>query len=159
MALYEFNHPGTNFDLVLSDLPVVVMPGTVSAAKASLGNLAVILKKPYRAMTLLLWLVWFFVNFGFTIFNVYLPTFLQARNVSLETSYRDMVLYTLIGIPASVIATALSRIVPKYVAAISTFLCGVSLVLFTVSKSHAMVVISSCIVNLLGVIMVCIFFL
>lgn len=91
--------------------------------------------------TVILWLVWAFVNVGYNIFNGYLPSFLASAGntpLSIADSYRNYVIISLVAVPGSVIGMFLTdmKIGRKGTMALATLLTGSSTFLFTVFNSN-----------------------
>lgn len=111
--------------------------------------------------TVLIWCIWTLVSFGYTMFNVFLPKYLESLgddedDKSIDLSMRDVlydyVVYSLCGVPGSLagawlIETSLGRIGTM---SIATFGTALAVFLFSVVKSHFSEVISSTIVSFLA---------
>jgi len=74
----------------------------------AMRRLEPLLAPKYRLSTILIWIIWALVAFAYTAFNVFYPKFLQehgqAGNESLKQVYQDMVVYSLAGVPGSVVS-------------------------------------------------------
>jgi hypothetical protein len=78
--------------------------------RAWLSRFAMVLEPEWRRTTLLVWVTWWGIMLGFTMFNVYLPKLLETRRVetfaktsSLERSLWDVVIFTIGGCPGAVV--------------------------------------------------------
>ncbi|CAI2164325.1 3850_t:CDS:2 [Funneliformis geosporum] len=117
--------------------------------------------KKWITTTVLVWGIWALVSFSYTMFNVFLPKYLESlglNNGEKENSslmhdvLKDYVIYSLCGVPGSLagswlIETFLGRIGTMSVA---TFGTALSVFLFSAVKSHSGEVISSAMVNFLA---------
>ncbi|KDN52949.1 MFS general substrate transporter [Tilletiaria anomala UBC 951] len=125
----------------------------------------------WRRTTILVWAIWTLVSLAFTIFNVFLPKFLEARlgaggrgnggtpNAapgsdgglqSRKDVMQDYLLYALASVPGSLlgawmIETRLGRIGSM---ALSTACTGVSIAIFTVVRSRGGIVLSSMLISI-----------
>lgn len=115
--------------------------------------------KEYRFSTILIWSIWIFVNLGYTMFNVFLPKYMELtnnkeNNKEKHEMYSSYFLYSLCGIPGSIIGsymveTKLGRKGAMFIATIGVSIC---LFLFTYQKSSIMMLIFSGLVNFLATI-------
>ncbi|GAA5828757.1 hypothetical protein JCM3770_004695, partial [Rhodotorula araucariae] len=118
----------------------------------------------WRRTTLLVWTVWTLASAGYTIFNVFLPKFLESKLASegspsaeatQEETLRDYVLYTLSGLPGSLLGaylveTSLGR---ARTLAVATLATSAATFVFVFVHSRAGVVLSSMVVSLAATLM------
>ncbi|RIA90268.1 major facilitator superfamily domain-containing protein [Glomus cerebriforme] len=107
--------------------------------------------------TVLVWCIWTLVSFAYTMFNVFLPKYLESlgygRTDSLmQDVLKDYVVYSLCGVPGSLAAawlieTYLGRIGTM---SIATFGTALAVFLFSAVKSHFNEVVSSAMVSFLA---------
>ncbi|BGP19080.1 hypothetical protein JCM10213v2_007167 [Rhodosporidiobolus nylandii] len=113
-----------------------------------------------RRTTALVWAVWGLASAGYTIFNVFLPKFLETKlssspDASAEQTLRDYVLYTVAGLPGSLLGawlveTSWGR---AKTLAFSTLATSAATFVFVFVESAAGVVLSSMAVSLAGTLM------
>ncbi|KAG6826278.1 hypothetical protein H0H92_000459 [Tricholoma furcatifolium] len=104
-------------------------------------------------------LCWGFIGLAYPLFNGFLPLYLKQRfastDSSIDTTYRNYAIISIMGIPGSIIACFVvdrtrgsqakwSAGGRKFTMAVSTALTGIFLFLFTTSKSDAAVLGWSC---------------
>ncbi|GAA5866253.1 hypothetical protein JCM1840_004056 [Sporobolomyces johnsonii] len=121
-----------------------------------------LLDEDWRRTTLLIWAVWTLASAGFTIFNVFLPKFLEAKltNGGSDTdsraqTLRDYVLYTISGLPgallgAYLVETSWGR---TKTLAFSTLATALGTCAFVFVEGQAGVVASSMLVSLAATLM------
>jgi len=109
--------------------------------------------------TILVWCIWTLVSFAYTMFNVFLPKYLESLGLSngdsdtlMQDVLKDYVVYSLCGVPGSLagawlIETFLGRIGSMSTA---TFGTALSVFLFSAVKSHSSEIISSAMVSFLA---------
>ncbi|PKK64041.1 MFS general substrate transporter [Rhizophagus irregularis] len=109
--------------------------------------------------TILVWCIWTLVSFAYTMFNVFLPKYLESLGLDngesdslMQDVLKDYVVYSLCGVPGSLAAawlieTVLGRIGTM---SIATFGTALSVFLFSVVKSHSSEIISSAMVSFLA---------
>jgi hypothetical protein len=120
--------------------------------------------RKWLATTILVWCIWTLVSFAYTMFNVFLPKYLESLGLSdrgkekdnndslMRDVLKDYVIYSLCGVPGSLagawlIETFLGRIGSMSVASFGTAL---AVFLFSAVKSHYSEVISSAMVSFLA---------
>ncbi|RCH93324.1 hypothetical protein CU097_013048 [Rhizopus azygosporus] len=111
----------------------------------------------WRKTTLLIWLIWTFTSVAYTMFNVFLPKFLETvqseeAKPTLAEVYWDYLIYSLAGMPGSVIASYLveTSFGRKGTMAISAIGSSLSLLVFSVFKARLIMVLSSSSVSFLA---------
>ncbi|KAI8983735.1 major facilitator superfamily domain-containing protein [Pilobolus umbonatus] len=119
---------------------------------------SMLLSVKWRKTVVLVWGIWTFTSMGYTMFNVFLPKYLQVIGLednvvqSTEQVYWDYMIYSLSGVPGSIVAaymieTRLGRIGTM---ALSAFGSSLSIFLFSLIHSRLMMVISSSFLSLLA---------
>jgi hypothetical protein len=118
--------------------------------------------KKWIDTTILVWCIWTMVSFSYTMFNVFLPKYLESLGLSkggsdidgslMREVLKDYVVYSLCGVPGSLVGawlieTFLGRIGTM---SIATFGTALSVFLFSAVKSHFSEVTSSAMVNFLA---------
>ncbi|TNY22866.1 major facilitator superfamily domain-containing protein [Rhodotorula diobovata] len=138
--------------------------GWRSGAEEYVGALEDLLEPKWRHTTLLVWAIWTLASAGYTIFNVFLPKFLEAKlahegsasaEATQEETLRDYVLYTVSGLPGSLLGaylveTSLGR---AKTLAYSTLATSAATFVFVFVTSRAGVVLSSMVVSLAATLM------
>ncbi|RCH83774.1 hypothetical protein CU098_006068 [Rhizopus stolonifer] len=117
-----------------------------------------LLSPQWRRTTLLIWAIWTITSVAYTMFNVFLPKFLETLGFegeampSREQVYWDYMIYSLAGVPGSVIASWLieTRLGRKGTMAVSAFGSSLSLFIFSIINSRFTMVISSSTVSFLA---------
>ncbi|KAI8080196.1 major facilitator superfamily domain-containing protein [Gilbertella persicaria] len=117
-----------------------------------------LLSPQWRRTTLLIWAIWTITSVAYTMFNVFLPKFLETLGFegeampSREQVYWDYMIYSLAGVPGSVIASWLieTRLGRKGTMAVSAFGSSLSLFIFSIISSRFTMVISSSAVSFLA---------
>ncbi|KAL1922520.1 uncharacterized protein VTP21DRAFT_10059 [Calcarisporiella thermophila] len=106
--------------------------------------------------TLLVFAIWILISLGYTMFNVFLPKYLEKLGFgeppSPDQVYRDYLIYSLAGVPGSIfgswlIETPLGR---KGTMALSSFGSAFGLFLFSTVQSRGTMVFSSAMVSFLA---------
>ena len=139
-----------------------VLDRVQSSMSDFLERYTVLFEPHWRKTTFLVWAIWTLVSLAFTIFNVFLPKFLEARlghgapAVSEPGGYEgrravmvDYLLYALASVPGSLlgawmIETRLGRIGSM---ALSTGCTALSILAFTAVTSRVGVVLSSMLIS------------
>ncbi|KAI8139532.1 major facilitator superfamily domain-containing protein [Fennellomyces sp. T-0311] len=111
----------------------------------------------WRRTTILVWGIWAFTSVAFTMFNVFLPKYLEILGFQGEAAptrkdvYWDYMIYSLAGVPGSVLASFMieTRLGRKGTMALSSFGSSVALVIFMIIKSRTMMLLSSSAVSFL----------
>ncbi|GAA5813882.1 hypothetical protein MFLAVUS_007370 [Mucor flavus] len=117
-----------------------------------------LLSPKWRLTTLLIWSIWTFTSVAYTMFNVFLPKYLETLGFEGEAVptrkqvYWDYMIYSLAGVPGSVIASYLieTRLGRKGTMSISAFGSSVALFIFSVINSRVTMVLSSSAVSFLA---------
>ncbi|GAN00969.1 MFS general substrate transporter [Mucor ambiguus] len=112
----------------------------------------------WRLTTLLIWSIWTFTSVAYTMFNVFLPKFLETLGFegeavpTREQVYWDYMIYSLAGVPGSVIASWMieTRLGRKGTMAVSAFGSSIALFLFSIISSRITMVLSSSSVSFLA---------
>ncbi|KAI7905457.1 major facilitator superfamily domain-containing protein [Cokeromyces recurvatus] len=106
----------------------------------------------WRLTTILIWCIWTFTSVSFTMFNVFLPKYLETFGFKGEATvptrkqvYRDYMIYSLAGVPGSVIASWLieTKLGRKGTMSTAAFGSSLSLFLFSIINSRITMVLSS----------------
>ncbi|KAF9346012.1 hypothetical protein BGX26_002520 [Mortierella sp. AD094] len=115
-----------------------------------------LLSPKFRLSTILIWIIWGLVAFAYTAFNVFYPKFLQEHgeggNQPLTLVYWDILIYSIAGVPGSVLATIMveGRLGRRYTMAVSTLGTALATFLFAVLPNHTAMTIFSAILSLLS---------
>ncbi|GAA99250.1 uncharacterized protein L969DRAFT_102623 [Mixia osmundae IAM 14324] len=125
------------------------------------GRINILFSPKWARTTTLVWLIWFFVSAGYTIFNVYLPKFLEDKvgreelGGGLTESLQEYVIYTVAGCPGSIIGAYLieTRLGRRGSMALSTLMTALGTFIFVMVTSKAGVVLSSMLVSLMATLM------
>ncbi|GAA5955345.1 hypothetical protein JCM21900_005777 [Sporobolomyces salmonicolor] len=121
-----------------------------------------LLDEEWRTTTLLIWAMWTLASAGFTIFNVFLPKFLEAKlanggsgSDSRAQTLRDYVLYTISGLPGAILGAYLVETSwgRTKTLAYSTFATALGTCAFVFVEGQAGVVASSMLVSLAATLM------
>ncbi|GAA6007178.1 hypothetical protein JCM10207_001534 [Rhodosporidiobolus poonsookiae] len=134
--------------------------GWQDGAEEYLARVEELLQPEWKRTTVLVWAIWTLASAGYTIFNVFLPKFLDAKlstapDSSPDDTLRDYVLYTLSGLPGSLLGaylveTSLGR---AKTLAFSTLATSAGTFVFVFVSSPAGVVASSMAVSLAATLM------
>ncbi|KAI8643589.1 major facilitator superfamily domain-containing protein [Parasitella parasitica] len=117
-----------------------------------------LMSSQWRLTTLLIWAIWTFTSVAYTMFNVFLPKFLETLGFegeaipSRQQVYWDYMIYSIAGVPGSVIASWLieTRLGRKGTMAMSAFGSSIALFLFSIISSRITMVLSSSSVSFLA---------
>ncbi|CAO3668692.1 unnamed protein product [Rhizopus stolonifer] len=111
----------------------------------------------WRRTTTFIWSLWTFTSMAFTMFNVFLPKFLEMIQDDPEKPdqnqvYWDYMIYSLAGMPGSIIASYFieTRLGRKGTMALSAFGSSLALFIFSAVQSRLVMVISSSLVSFLA---------
>ncbi|KAI5477168.1 MFS transporter [Pseudohyphozyma bogoriensis] len=134
------------------------MAGTMVEYRARIDEL---FEPKWALTTKLVWVIWFFASAGYTIFNVFLPKFLEGKAVAtpggggLTESLREYVLYTISGVPGSFIGAYLieTRLGRRGTMAISTIVTTLSTFSFVLVSTQTGVVASMMACNISATLM------
>ncbi|GEM12452.1 MFS transporter [Rhodotorula toruloides] len=132
-----------------------------SGADEYLARLDELLEPKWKRTTTLIWVIWTLASAGYTIFNVFLPKFLETKlsgggqPSSQEATLRDYVLYTVSGLPGSLLGaylveTSLGR---AKTLAFATLLTSAGTFVFVLVSSQFGVIASSMAVSLAATLM------
>ncbi|KAG1456332.1 hypothetical protein G6F56_006851 [Rhizopus delemar] len=121
------------------------------------GSLSELLGQKWRRTTLLIWSIWTITSIAYTMFNVFLPKFLETLEQddikpTLRQVYWDYMIYSLAGMPGSVIASYMieTRLGRKGTMTLSALGSSLSLFIFSAIKSRLVMVLSSSSVSFLA---------
>ncbi|KAI0269991.1 major facilitator superfamily domain-containing protein [Gloeopeniophorella convolvens] len=107
--------------------------------RAWFGRFAMVLSPEWRRTTILVWGAWWGMSLAYTMFNVYLPKLLEARNSagiqskSLEGTLWDVVIFTIGGCPGAMLGAWLiewPQLGRRLALAGSTFVTAVFCIVF-----------------------------
>ncbi|KAI9244023.1 major facilitator superfamily domain-containing protein [Phascolomyces articulosus] len=112
----------------------------------------------WRRTTILVWGIWTFTSSAFTMFNVFLPKYLETLGFQGEAAptrkdvYWDYMIYSLAGVPGSILASYMieTRLGRKGTMALSSFGSSISLFLFSIISSRVTMLLSSSAVSFLA---------
>ncbi|GAA5864177.1 hypothetical protein JCM8547_001280 [Rhodosporidiobolus lusitaniae] len=132
-----------------------------SAVEDYAARMEELLEPEWKRTTLLVWMVWTLASAGYTIFNVFLPRFLEAKlaanpsGSSPEQTLRDYVLYTVSGLPGSILGAYLVETSwgRAKTLALSTLATSAGTFVFAFVSSTTGVVLSSMAVSLAATLM------
>ncbi|GAA5995852.1 uncharacterized protein JCM10292_004787 [Rhodotorula paludigena] len=139
--------------------------GWQDSADEYLARLDDLLEPRWKRTTLLVWTVWTLASAGYTIFNVFLPKFLEAKLSSgdstapaestQEETLRDYVLYTVSGLPGSLLGAYLIETTwgRARTLAFSTLATSAATFVFCFVSTKVGVVASSMVVSLASTLM------
>ncbi|GAA5975541.1 hypothetical protein JCM5350_002641 [Sporobolomyces pararoseus] len=122
-----------------------------------------LLEGKWRAVTLLIWAIWTLASAGYTMFNVFLPKLLEQKlnegrggsKGEINDSLKDYVLYTISGLPGSVVGaylveTSLGRTLTL---AYSTLATSLGTFIFVFVNGQTAVILSSMLVSFAATLM------
>ncbi|GAA5903456.1 MFS transporter [Sporobolomyces salmoneus] len=134
-----------------------------SAATDYMSRVDELLEGKWRRTTLLIWTIWTLASAAYTMFNVFLPKFLEEKldqgrggtKGKVDESLKDYVLYTLAGLPGSLLGaylveTSLGR---SLTLAYSTLATSLGTFIFVFVHGQTGVVLSSMLVSLAATLM------
>jgi sugar phosphate permease len=142
--------------LRMEDLPVQSAQENVRDAtkkKGAISQIKMLFIPYYRMTTILLWIIWFTVTLGYTIFNVFLPKLMEERHrgssSNLAESLSSFALYSSAGIPGSVLCTWLvdTKLGRKGAMWLSTVATLLGLISFALVRGFLLETISSAWMN------------
>lgn len=82
----------------------------INGKKSQVKKMKLLLGPKWRVTTLLIWAIWTFTSIAYTMFNVFLPKFLETLGFEGEAVptrqqvYWDYMIYSLAGVPGSVVS-------------------------------------------------------
>eukprot|EP01135_Chromosphaera_perkinsii_P012245 Nk52_evm16s2622 gene=Nk52_evmTU16s2622 len=129
---------------------------SVSESTQFVDSIKTLTNEKYLVTTMLLSIIWFGVNFGYTSFNMFLPTYLEDKGVNNTSNlYLYTLLYAFAGVLGSLsgayaVESFLGR---KYTLGISTLAGVVFQALFAVGTSVNEIVAYTCLFSYVGQIM------
>ena len=106
-------------------------------------------KGPMCKTTLLVWGIYFHLNYGFTQFNMFLPKLLEGKGIHGEV-YADMVIYAAAGVPGVAVGATLVEIPflgRKWTIVLGCFGTMVGMLCFYLVSTRVGAVISTCSVS------------
>ncbi|CAO3576593.1 unnamed protein product [Absidia cylindrospora] len=126
--------------------------------QSNANSWSILLSYKWRRTILLIWGIWTFTSMAFTMFNVFLPKYLESLGYEGETPptrkdvYWDYMIYSMAGVPGSVMASYMieTRLGRKGTMAFSAFGSAMALFLFSVIKSRTAMLLSSSSVSFLA---------
>lgn len=123
-------------------------------------RISALLQPKHRKTTLLIWSMWFSVSAGYTIFNVFLPKFLEeklghsAGADSRLGSLQEYCIYTLAGLPGSLVGALLEKKMGKREAmTLSTLATSLGIVCFSFVNSQSGTMLVSIWISFQGTLM------
>ncbi|GAA5934953.1 MFS transporter [Sporobolomyces koalae] len=137
--------------------------GWRTAAADYVQRVAELLEGSRRRTTLLIWAIWTLASAGYTIFNVFLPKFLEGKlsdapggsSGDSDDSLWDYVFYTLAGLPGSIIGAHLveTSFGRTLTLAYSTLATSLGTMTFVFATGQTGVLLSSMVVSLAATLM------
>jgi len=133
------------------------IPDKIRAA-FSPEKLQVLFSEKWRLTTILVWAIWTFTAVAFTMFNVFLPKYLEMLGFAGEQPptradvYWDYMIYSIAGVPGSMIASWMieTRLGRKGTMALSALGSAGALFIFSVISSRITMLLSSSAVSFLA---------
>ncbi|KAI8099794.1 major facilitator superfamily domain-containing protein [Halteromyces radiatus] len=124
----------------------------------TLNSWTILMSEKWRLTVFLVWGIWIFTSMAFTMFNVFLPKYLETLGFDGEAVptrkdvYWDYMIYSIAGVPGSVMASYLieTRLGRKGTMAFSAFGSALALFLFSIIDSRITMLISSSSVSFLA---------
>ncbi|KAG2177534.1 hypothetical protein INT44_008046 [Umbelopsis vinacea] len=121
-------------------------------------KLQLLFNDKWRVTTILVWAIWTFTAVAYTMFNVFLPKYLEMLGFAGEAPptradvYWDYMVYSIAGVPGSVIASWMieTRLGRKGTMALSAFGSAIALFVFSVISSRITMLLSSSAVSFLA---------
>ncbi|KAH8552568.1 major facilitator superfamily domain-containing protein [Umbelopsis sp. PMI_123] len=121
-------------------------------------KLQILFNEKWRVTTILVWAIWTFTAMAYTMFNVFLPKYLEMLGFAGESPptradvYWDYMVYSIAGVPGSVIASWMieTRLGRKGTMALSAFGSAGALFIFSVISSRITMLLSSSAVSFLA---------
>ncbi|ORX46482.1 MFS general substrate transporter [Hesseltinella vesiculosa] len=118
----------------------------------------ILLSDHWRRTVFLVWGIWAFTSMAYTMFNVFLPKYLETLGFDGESVptrkdvYWDYMIYSIAGVPGSVLASYMieTRLGRKGTMALSAFGSALSLFFFSIISSRITMLISSSAVSFLA---------
>ncbi|KAL0087363.1 major facilitator superfamily domain-containing protein [Phycomyces blakesleeanus] len=137
---------------------VISAAESLSPASESLSNNWRQLFVPkWRRTTLLVFGIWTLTSMAYTMFNVFLPKYLETLGFektpsSRKSVYWDYMVYSIAGVPGSLVASYMieTRLGRKGTMALSAFGSAFALFIFSIIDSHLTMVLSSSTVSFLA---------
>ncbi|KAI9312605.1 major facilitator superfamily domain-containing protein [Dichotomocladium elegans] len=149
----------TSMDIPSEDRNEHIAFDTVeSESAADVSSLKALLSPYWRKTMILTWCIWIFTSVAYTMFNVFLPKYLETLGFEGEAPpsrkdvYWDYMVYSIAGVPGSVIASYMieTRLGRKGTMAGSAFGSSVGLLLFSIISSRITMLLSSSAVSFLA---------
>ncbi|ORZ16921.1 major facilitator superfamily domain-containing protein [Absidia repens] len=118
----------------------------------------ILMSDKWRLTLFLIWGIWTFTAMSFTMFNVFLPKYLETLGFEGEAAptrkdvYWEYMIYSIAGVPGSVMASFMieTRLGRKGTMAFSAFGSAIALFLFSIIDSRATMLVSSSSVSFLA---------
>ncbi|KAI9300744.1 major facilitator superfamily domain-containing protein [Cunninghamella echinulata] len=141
-----------------SQSPISIVVEKEEELANSLNAYTILWSPKWRKTILLIWGIWMFTSMAYTMFNVFLPKYLETLGFEGESTpsrkdvYWDYMIYSMAGVPGSVMASYLieTRLGRKGTMAASSFGSAIALFLFSIIKSRVTMLISSSSVSFLA---------
>ncbi|KAI8338683.1 major facilitator superfamily domain-containing protein [Chlamydoabsidia padenii] len=138
-------------DVTPPDLPFLHNISASLTTTDTVNSWSILLSGQWRRTIFLIWGIWTFTSMAFTMFNVFLPKYLETLGYEDDFAptrkdvYWDYMIYSMAGVPGSVMASYLieTRLGRKGTMAISAFGASIALFLFSVIGSRTAMLISS----------------
>jgi len=108
-----------------------------------------LLSPKMKRTMILLSIIWFTINVGFSSFNMFLPVLLTRNGIVIEHAYQDVFIYAAVGIPGSLLGAYLveTKFGRKWTMAIWTAMSGLFMLTFGFSRSHVLFITFSSFVS------------
>jgi len=127
------------------------LPGSIAQpVEAYINHVARLFRPAGARTTAYIWLIWFLVSAGYTIFNVFLPRWLEYKlsdqgEGSRQDSLRDYALYSLAGCPGSIVGAYIgkSKLGQKHSMVFSTLGTAFGILCFVPISSQVSIVLIS----------------
>ncbi|KAI8340609.1 major facilitator superfamily domain-containing protein [Chlamydoabsidia padenii] len=124
----------------------------------TMDSWSILMNNKWRRTLFLVWGIWTFTAMSFTMFNVFLPKYLETLGFEGEATptrkdvYWDYMIYSIAGVPGSVMASYMieTRLGRKGTMAFSAFGSALALFLFSIIDSRMTMLISSSSVSFLA---------
>lgn len=148
----------------ISESDVAVLPETGQGWRRTLQDysdrISALLEPRLRKTTLIVWILWFSVSAAYTIFNVFLPRFLEEKlgktpgGDSRTESLQEYCIYTLAGLPGSLVGAGLEKHMGKKQAmALSTLATSLGILAFAFMSSQTGTMLVSVWISFQGTLM------
>ncbi|KAI8065880.1 major facilitator superfamily domain-containing protein [Gongronella butleri] len=146
---------------LLREDPLAILDPKVAASaliKQTNSAWTILMSDRWRRTILLVWAIWTFTAMAFTMFNVFLPKYLETLGFEGESAptrkdvYWDYMIYSIAGVPGSVMASYMieTRLGRKGTMALSAFGSAMALFVFSIISSRVTMLLSSSAVSFLA---------